>query len=51
MARGEVTQERALRGDDRIRALHAKGLWQVEFLCKKYGAPPMPPWDNTLPLR
>ncbi len=51
LARVEFAQERALRHDDRIRALHEKGARQVAWLCAKYGAPPPPPWDASAPLR
>jgi hypothetical protein len=51
MARCEFSQERALRGTDRVRALHEKGVIQVTWLLKKYGAPPPSAWDATAPLQ
>ena len=50
LARTEFTQERNLRGEDRVRSLHEKGVMQVTWLLNKYGALPPSKWDASLPL-
>ena len=50
LARTEFAQERKLRGLDRVRSLHEKGVMQVTWLLNKYGAPQPPKFDTTLPL-
>lgn len=50
LARVEFSQERKLRGEERVRMLHEKGVMQVTWLLNKYGAPPPPKWDASLPL-
>ena len=51
LARVEFNSERSLRGQDRVRILHEKGVVQVAWLLKKYGIKSaLLPWDTDASL-